>query len=205
MSGIKRDSIVLGITGGIACGKSEVGRILEGIGFAVCDADRVAHELLAPGSSVYQGVVDAFGEQVLTSDGEISRERLGRIVFENPDQLSLLNRLVHPMVRERLTQWISERQENHEDAAVQIPLLFESGMHDLGWDGIVCVSSPEAQVLERLEKRGIQGQEARRRIASQMALEKKEELSDRVIRNDRTFRELERAKREAVESLIDER
>lgn len=205
MSGTQRNAIVIGLTGGIACGKSEVGRILEKMGFEVCDADRVAHDLMISGTSVYQRIVAYFGDQVLAESGEISREKLGRIVFENPAQLSRLNRLVHPAVRQVLEQWILMRRENGENAAVQIPLLFESGMNDLDWDGIVCVSSPEIQAIERLEKRGISEPEARMRIASQMELSKKEQLSDRVIHNLGTLQELETATRLAVESLLAER
>lgn len=205
MSGLKHTAIVLGITGGIACGKSEVGRILGDMGFIICDADQVAHALMAAGTGTHQRIVEAFGEQVLADDGEISRGVLGRIVFENPDQLSLLNRLVHPAVRQVMDQWISARKQAGDHAAAQVPLLFESGMGDLDWDGIICVSSPEAHVLERLGQRGINERDARVRIASQLPLKEKENLSDRVIHNTGTLQELEKATRMAVESLIAER
>ena len=187
MSGFKRNTIILGVTGGIACGKSEVGHILREMGFKVCDADRVAHDLMRAGTTVHQSIVDVFGEQVLSADGEISREDLGRIVFGNPGKLSMLNELVHPGVREALEHWMAERRKNAEHAAVQLPLLFESGMQELGWDAIICVSSAEAQVIGRLGKRGFQEHEARRRIASQMPLSEKEDLSDCVIQNDGTL------------------
>lgn len=205
MSDIKRKAVVIGVTGGIACGKSEMGRILGGMGFVVSDADRIAHELMAKGTPVYRNIVDCFGATVLAEDGEISRPRLGRIVFENPGQLLQLNQLVHPAVREVLKRWIAERRANSENAAVQIPLMFESGMNDLDWDAIICVSCVEAQVYERLEKRGIDRPAARSRIASQMPLEEKEDLSDYVIDNSGTLGDLEKATRVAVESLMVER
>jgi dephospho-CoA kinase len=197
--------MILGITGGIACGKSEVGSILENMGFAVCDTDRVAHGLMRSGTPVYRSIVDVFGEQVLSDDGEISREYLGRIVFEDPGQLSALNRLVHPAVRDKLESWMAERRKHGENAAAQIPLLFESGMQELDWDGIICVSSLETEVIKRLAQRGLQEQEVRRRIAAQMLLSKKEDLSDCVIHNDGTLQELERTTRMTVERLIAER
>ena len=205
MSGVKRNTIILGITGGIACGKSEVAKVLEQIGFAVCDADQIAHKHMVKGTSVYRRIVDEFGEQILAPTGEISRERLGHIVFENPDRRLLLNSLVHPAVRTELEHWIRERRKRGEDAAVQIPLLFESGMEDLGWDGIICVSSGEEQVIARLRERGVEDQDGRKRIAAQMALEEKEKLSDRVIHNSGTLQELDRKVRETVESLSAER
>jgi len=205
MSDNKRYSIVLGITGGIACGKSEVGRILRDLGFVVCDSDHVAHGLMAKGMAVHQRIVECFGDHVLDGSGEISRSALGTLVFDDPEKLSRLNRLIHPAVRVELQRWIAERRSNGDSAAVQIPLLFESGMDTLDWDAVVCVSSKEDQVCERIAARGINLIDARKRIAAQMPLGEKERLSDRVIRNFGTLQELEEATRKTVESLIVER
>ncbi len=205
MSDIERSAVVIAITGGIACGKSEVGRILGHMGYSVCDTDRVAHELMTKGMPVYQKVVEFFGTRILTEDREISRPKLGEIVFETPAKLMELNRLIHPAVRSVIEEWISQRRRNQENAAAQIPLLFESGMQNLGWDAVVCVSSSEEQVYERLEKRGVSRQKALRRIAAQMPLAEKENLSDRVIRNFGTLQELEEATRKTMASLIVER
>jgi dephospho-CoA kinase len=205
MSGIKRNAVILGITGGIACGKSEVGRILREMGFRICDADHVAHALMAEGTPVHRAVVKCFGEQVLAADGSISRPTLGRMVFDDPDLLQQLNRLIHPAVKAVLEQWISDRRANGDNAAVQLPLLFESGMNTLDWDAIICVSSSEEQVRERLRQRGMNDLEARKRMAAQMPLKEKENLSDRVIHNFGTMQELEEATRAAVQSLMVER
>ena len=205
MSDIKRKSIVVGVTGGIACGKSEVGRILEGMGFCVCDADHVAHKLMAKGSTAFLDIVECFGKRILDHDGEISRPALGGIVFEDPEMRERLNALVHPAVRSVLEHWIYERRAFRENGAVQIPLLFESGMNGLDFDGIVCVSAGDELILERLEKRGIGNDAALRRIHSQMPLAEKERLSDCVIKNHGSLQELEQATRRAVESLSVER
>jgi dephospho-CoA kinase len=205
MSNIKCNAVVVGITGGIACGKSEVGRILGAMGFATCDADQVAHRLMARGMPVYHSIVAAFGGDVLDDEKEISRSQLGKIVFDHPDQRLVLNHLVHPAVYHVLEQWISERRTEGENAAVQLPLLFESGMNVLDWDAVICVSSEEPQVYERLERRGINRQEARQRIDAQMPLLEKERLSDQVIRNIGTLQELEKATRMVVDDLIAER
>lgn len=202
MTGSVRNSLVVGITGGIACGKSEVGRILESMGFAVCDADRVAHDLMEKGTPVYRQVVDFFGSDVLSDDSEISRPALGKEVFGNPAKREALNALVHPAVRARLEEWIAQERRSHRDAAVLVPLLFESGMESLEWDAIVCVSSSEQQVLQRLEKRGLNSEEARVRIDSQMPLEEKERRSNQVIPNTGSLRELEQAVRETAKIIM---
>ena len=198
MSDIGRSALVIGLTGGIACGKSEVGRILGEMGFAVCDADIVAHGLMRKGSPVFRKVVENFGDQILADDGEISRPALGKVVFENPEQLQQLNRLVHPAVRKNLAGWISEKRSRGENAVVQIPLLFESGMESLGWDAVYCVSCSEELVFRRLADRGLGRGEAERRIGSQMPLEEKERRADRVIHNLGTLEELKTAVRQAV-------
>jgi len=200
MSDIERNAIVVGVTGGIACGKSEVGRILEGMGYRTCDADRVAHELMTKGSAVFKDLLEFFGDRILSDDGEISRPALGKIVFEDAGKRERLNALVHPAVRRFIDRWIADRRACGENGAVQIPLLFESGMNDLDFDGIICVSASEALALERLKKRGMDNDAAAIRIRSQMPLAEKERLSDFVVRNFGTLQELEEATRQAVES-----
>lgn len=205
MSNIKRNVVVLGVTGGIACGKSEAGRILAGMGFAVCDADRVAHKRMKKGTPVYVQIVDRFGSCILSDNGEISRPVLGEIVFKDPAQRKILNGLVHPAVREALIEWIAEKRAEKRSAAVLIPLLFESGMQDLDWDSVVCVSSREEDVFRRLESRGLTREDAENRVRSQMPLIEKEKLADHVVPNHGTLGELELAMRKAVETIVGER
>lgn len=175
--------IILGLTGGIACGKSEVGRILQQNGFAVLDTDTLAHELMTAGGPVFKTVVKRFGESVLGADGEIDRKELGKIVFENPDALKALNELVHPAVIEAAEQW---KAQQRGDAAVMVPLLFETGWTN-GWSAIICVSAEEEVVFQRLEKRGLSEAEARKRIAAQMPLTEKEKQSDFILKNNETL------------------
>ncbi|QBG46495.1 dephospho-CoA kinase [Verrucomicrobia bacterium S94] len=205
MSDLHRKTITLGITGGIACGKSEVGRILGEMGFAVCDADRVAHGLMDKGTPVFQRVIDHFGDEILTEDGRISRPDLGKIVFEDSSRLKLLNALVHPAVREALETWMTARKNENRSSAILLPLLFESGMDDLGWDAVVCVSSSEQTVFQRLEKRGLSPEEAEQRVLSQMPLAEKESRADVVIPNHGTLGELELAVRRIVGAIMLER
>ena len=196
---------MLGITGGIACGKTEVGRILGEMGFRLCDADHVAHTLMGRNSAVFNKVVDLFGEQILTEEGEISRPVLGKIVFEDSQRLELLNTLVHPAVRRALAAWIMTMRAEKRSAAVLLPLLFESRMHDLDWDAVVCVSCPENKIFQRLEKRGLSHEEAEQRVCSQMPSAEKERLADYVIPNSGTLGELKLAVRETVDAIMLER
>lgn len=205
MSDTERNALVIAITGGIACGKSEVGRIVGTMGFLLCDADRVAHGKMVRGTPVYRKIVQYFGDEILDDEGEISRPALGKIVFANPQERMALNRMVHPVVREALETWIAQRRQNGENAAVQIPLLFESGMEVLDWDAIICVSSRRDDIFERLQKRGMTLLEASSRVESQMPVEEKERRSDYVIKNLGTLQELERVTRETVNSLLLER
>ncbi len=200
MPNFKRTALILGITGGIACGKSEVGRILGEMGFAVCDADLLAHGLMKKGTPVFQRVVDHFGPQILSADGEISRPVLGKIVFEDPAQREQLNRLVHPAVQKALAEWIKDQRVSGSPGAVLVPLLFESGMDELEWDAVLCVSSSEELVFQRLNKRGLDRIEAQARIESQMPLNEKERLADWVVPNQGTLKELEEATRQAVKN-----
>ena len=197
----ERNSFVIGITGGLACGKSEVGRILEEMDFSVCDADRVAHDLMKKGTPVYQQVVDHFGTRILSGDGEVSRPLLGTIVFENPAEREVLNGLVHPAVRKNLESWIAEARQNNNNAAILVPLLFESGMESLDWDAVLCISSSEDLILHRLENRGLARNEAELRVASQMQLAEKERRSDYVVPNNRTLEELKQSTRATVNRI----
>jgi len=178
-------SIILGITGGIACGKTETGRILSAEGFKVLDSDFLAHELMGKGRPVYAKVVEHFGDAILGEDGEIDRAKLGRMIFDDLQAREALNRLVHPAVIKAAQEWIKECREAQEDAAVLVPLLFEAGWTD-GWDARICVTAPEEQIFQRLEKRGLPSKAARKRIAAQMPLTEKAGKADFVIENSGT-------------------
>lgn len=193
-------SMILGITGGIACGKTETGRILSSEGFKVLDSDFLAHELMSKGRPVYRKVVEYFGGGILAADGEIDRVKLGRKVFSDPQARETLNRLVHPAVIESAQDWMKECRDMREDAAVLVPLLFETGWTE-GWDAVICVTAPEEQVLQRLEKRGLPEAEAIKRIRAQMPQAEKASRADFVIENGGTPDALRRRTVELVEEI----
>lgn len=176
-------SIILGLTGGIACGKSEVGRILQQNGFAVLDTDTLAHDLMRVGTPVFKKLVERFGKSVVGSDGEIDRCALGKLVFDALAAREALNALVHPAVIEEAEKW---KAKQTGDAAVMIPLLFEAGWTE-GWSAVICVSAEEETVFQRLEKRGLSQDEARKRISAQMPLSEKKKQADFNIDNNDTL------------------
>lgn len=177
--------IRIAVTGGIACGKSLAASFFEKEGVPVCDADIMAHDIMASSSHVKDALVEAFGKDIVSSTGTVDRQRLAIKVFGQKDQLERLNAIVHPPVRTAIENWLVCRErEGTLVSVVVIPLLFEAGMTS-GWDAIVCVSSPEGLQRERMKARGLDEHACNLRLQAQMPTEDKEKRSDYVIRNDK--------------------
>ena len=172
----------IAITGGIACGKSLVASYVAELGIPVCEADGLAHAVLAPGEAVHKAVVERFGREIVGSDGAIDRVRLGRLVFEDERRLAELNALTHPEILRRLRVWLSARGAEVPVVAAVIPLLYEIG-DEANWDRVVCVAAPEADQRRRLAERGLTAEEVRLRVASQWPQVRKTERADFVIFN----------------------
>ncbi|MFC1467244.1 dephospho-CoA kinase [Verrucomicrobiota bacterium] len=198
---MSKTTFSIGITGGIACGKSETGRILEALGVAVCDADQVAHRQMLPGTPVFQEIVRAFGPQVLNEEGSIDRGSLGQLVFCDPKALQRLNAMVHPAVQDAIRSWLSAQQGL---CAVMVPLLYEVGWEEM-WDAVICVAASRQNMLERLTRRGFSEEESCRRIQAQMELNEKISRADYVIYNDGTLAELRENTLGVVERIKCER
>jgi dephospho-CoA kinase len=164
----------LGLTGGIASGKSAVAGMLRDMGFQVLDADSVSHRLIEPGQPAYDEVLREFGSDLADATGRINRAKLGAIVFADPQKLAKLNSIIHPKVDAVMFRQFDEWQRSGiPDAAfVEAALLVEAGM-DKNLDGLVVVWCRPEQQLERMRARGMNEAEARRRIASQLPLEEK--------------------------------
>jgi dephospho-CoA kinase len=164
----------LGLTGGIASGKSTVAAMLREMGFHVLDADSLAHRLIEPGLPAYDEVVREFGPAILDANQRVDRAKLASVVFADRAKLDRLNAIVHPRVKEALLVQLAEwaRNGTPEAAFVEAALLVEAGYHkDL--DGLVVAWSRPGQQLERLRARGLSEEEARRRIAAQLAVDEK--------------------------------
>jgi dephospho-CoA kinase len=177
----------IGLTGGIATGKSTVGRWLEQQGLPVLDADVYAREALNPGSACSKAVLERYGERVASTGGAgqealIDRGALGGIVFHDPAEKTWLEALIHPVVRERFEQELSTLSQA-PTVVLMIPLLFEAGLEELCSE-IWLVDCTAQQQLKRLMQRdGLSEAEARARISAQWPMELKRGLADRVIEN----------------------
>lgn len=190
----------IGLTGGIGSGKSTVARMLAARGAVVIDADRIVHELQAPGTPALAEIVAAFGPAVLRADGSLDRPALGAIVFRDPEARARLNAILHPRVGAEMARREREAREAGAPLIVlDIPLLLEgrsSGTGTaarLGFDAIVVVWVPEAvQVTRTCARDGCDAAEARRRIAAQLPLDEKRGLADHVIDNSGSLEQTQR-------------
>jgi dephospho-CoA kinase len=177
---------VIGLTGGIASGKSLVSRTLQGLGMTVIDADEISHELMAKDKAVKQKVIETFGSEVLTAEGEIDRQRLGQIVFQDAERRQQLERIMHPAILARLSE---RAHESKADVVLEIPLLIELQGHE-GVELVVVVYATRECQIERLMSRDrISREEAISRIEAQLPLEEKIPYADYVINNNGTVEE----------------
>ena len=174
--------IVIGLTGGIGTGKSEVARILEEIGAYIIDADKLGHSAYLPHSEIWEEVVKEFGDGVLLPDEEIDRKKLGSIVFNDPVQLAKLNEIMHPRMGKMVENLIEGADA--EVVVVEAALLLEAG-----WDALVdevwCTGASEDIVVDRLEARnGLNKEEAQKRIKAQMSVDERKSRSQVMIENN---------------------
>ncbi|MFH0995870.1 MAG: dephospho-CoA kinase [Pseudomonadota bacterium] len=176
---------ITGLTGGIASGKSTVSAFLEDAGAVIVDADKIARDAVRKNRPAWREIVRAFGQSILLPDGEINRILLGEIIFNDPAQKQVLNRIVHPEVIAETATRLTEIQNNQpgEIVILDVPLLIESGM-DTGLSDIVVVYVPEPIQIQRLMKRDdLTHAQALARIRSQMPIEEKKRRATIVIDN----------------------
>lgn len=177
--------IVVGLTGGIASGKSTVSAMFRELGAHIIDYDEIAREVVRPDLPAWKGIVREFGEGILKPDRTIDREKLGRIVFDEPGKLQRLNAIVHPQVFAEADRRLEEIHRRKPDAVVikDVPLLIETQIHRTV-DRVIVVAAKGENQLERLAGRGLSEEDARKRIAAQMPIQEKERFADFIIRND---------------------
>jgi len=173
----------VGLTGGLACGKSFVGAVLAGYGCCVIQADELGHEVLAPGGPAYEAVVREFGAEILAPGGLVDRPKLAARVFHSPGDLARLNALVHPHVLRREDQLVAEFAARQPDgiAVVEAAILIETGSYRR-FDRIILVTCLEEQQVERAMRReGALLEDIRARLSRQMPLDEKRKFADFVI------------------------
>ena len=175
--------ILVGLTGGVATGKSTVAKMFKQCGAAVINADLLARQVVEPGKPAWRAIVKLFGRTVLNQDRSLDRQILGSIVFHNPKKRRQLERIIHPRVareQQRLVHRIAKRKP-HAVVIYEVPLLFEAGV-DKRVDKIIVVTVDRNTQIARLSKRnGLSRAEALRRIKSQMPLAKKIQQADHVL------------------------
>ncbi len=182
--------LTIGLTGGIGSGKTEVAGLFEQLGVPVIDADRIAHQLVDRGTDTLAEVVRAFGEVVLTTAGQLDRARLAEIVFNNPAKKRLLESIIHPRVREQI-RLDKDQYHNEPYIVVVIPLLLESGQHDLV-DRVLVVQAPEITRIQRVSARDGRSEEQIRAIIQGQADDAaREAAADDMIDNTGTLDDLQ--------------
>jgi dephospho-CoA kinase len=192
----------VGLTGGIASGKTAAAAMLRKRGYEVLDADSLGHELMLPGHAAYDDIVREFGRDVLSSDLSIDRSKLGTIVFAEREKRASLNRILHPPILDAVQRWFAslDRAGGPAFAFVEAALLVEAGYRSILDRLVVCWSKPEQQI-ERLIARGLTAEQARQRVAAQMPAEEKRRAADDLIDCSRSTEETERQVETLVESL----
>ncbi len=176
---------LIGLTGGIATGKSTVSAMFKKAGAIIIDADHIARAVVEKGLPAYREIVAQFGTEVLLPDGEINRNMLGDIIFNNHQKKQLLNNIVHPHVNQEVNRQIKQIQKTHPNAVIvlDIPLLIEAGMHD-DLNEIIVVYTPQDIQIQRLMQRDhISEADALSRVQSQMPIEEKKKRATFVIDN----------------------
>lgn len=183
-------SYVIGLTGGIACGKSTVGALLAEHGLVRVDADQVAREVVEPGTPALREIVDQFGSGVVDANGRLDRSALGRAVFADQKARRSLEKIVHPRVWQRLKAAFEKAKSQELETVLEIPLLFESGRQQ-HFQTIWVVSLPlELQKLRLAQRDGLTPEEIEQRLASQWPLQEKERLAQLVLDNSGSQDEL---------------
>lgn len=180
-------ALAIGLTGGIASGKSTVANMLKEWNIPVIDADTIAREVVNVGEEAYVRIVETFGEDILQENGEIDRAKLGALIFHDEEKRKQLNAIVHPAVRKKMLEERDDILKDKPVVVLDIPLLFESNLTHFV-DKIIVVYVDDAIQLERLMKRnGFSQEEALARIRSQMPLNEKKAYADAVIDNNGTI------------------
>jgi dephospho-CoA kinase len=184
----------IGLTGGIACGKSTVSRLLASRGAIIIDADLLAREVVKPGAPALAEVVRVFGHDMLHEDGTLNRKQLGKVVFDSEAKRKRLEELLHPAIIQLLQERMAEAERLQPDKLVvaDVPLLYEAQMEDMFQEVMVVAASRDVQLERLMQRDKLSGEEAEQRIDAQMPLEWKKEWADTVIDNSGTPEETER-------------
>lgn len=194
----------VGLTGGIACGKSTVAKMFVKKGAHLIDFDGLAHEVQEPGKQAWKQVVDHFGEEIIRPDKKIDRVKLGDIVFADKEKLIELNNIVHPLVYQEWRSRLEKigKKEKHAIVLSDVPLLFEGNMQHLFDLTLLVLIAPDEQVRRLMARNGVSKGEAEKRLKSQMPIREKIKLADIVIDNEGSILETEKRVGQVWQKLL---
>ena len=193
---------LIGLTGGIASGKSTVAAILRRLGVAIVNADELSREVVQPGTPGWKEIVDTFGTEILQPDGTVDRQRLRKIIFSDPAARKKLEAVIHPRVRALAQQRFQEHAAaGFEIVVYEVPLLFEGNLQNSLRPVVLVATNVETQKNRLQDRDHLAESEAEKHITAQMSLEEKRRLADYVIENDGTLDELERRVRAVLEEI----
>lgn len=195
----------LALTGGIACGKSTVGVMLEAMGLTRVDSDQIAREVVRSGTPGLAAIVERFGEEVLLTNGQLNRPALADIVFASTPARRDLERILHPLIWQTMFAEMETASRESRETVFEIPLLFENGNQGRFATVWVVAATPEVQMRRLQVRDGLERQQAEARLASQMSLDEKIQKASYVIRNDGDKASLEAQVRQGLELWRDSR
>jgi dephospho-CoA kinase len=182
--------LLVGLTGGIASGKSSVSAMLAEQGAEIVDADLIARQVVMPGERAWQKILDHFGRGVLTEDGQVDRKKLADLVFADQAKLTLLNEITHPDIFTRVAERLEHNRDREVVVVLDAALLIETGLADRVDVVVVVDAGDEEAQVRRLTAKGVDERDARARMAAQLPAEARLARADLVIRNVGTFEEL---------------
>lgn len=194
----------VGLTGGIACGKSTVAQMFVELGAFLIDFDRIAHYVQEPGKPAYEEVVHHFGKAILQPDKKIDRVKLGDIVFGNKKKILELNNIVHPLVYQEWNIRLDKIRTKEEHAIIlsDVPLLFEGGMQHLFDLTVLVLIAPEEQIRRLCMRNGLSMEDAEKRLKNQMPIREKIKLADIVIDNEGSVSDTEKEVNKVWKKLL---
>lgn len=185
--------MIIGLTGSIATGKSTVSRMLKEKGYKIVDADEISRQVVEPGSTVLEEIASVFGSDLILPTGELDRDKLGALIFNDPLEREKLNKIIHPAIRQEMVRqkefWL---EKGSQTVIMDIPLLFESKLQSYVEKIIVVSVAPSIQRERLMARNNLSLEEADARITSQLPVSEKEKGADAVINNDGTLEETER-------------
>ncbi|SES02727.1 dephospho-CoA kinase [Salisediminibacterium halotolerans] len=196
--------MILGLTGGIASGKSTVGNMMKEYGIPVIDADEISRAVVAPGEETLEQIKTHFGQRVIHSDGTLNREELGTIVFSRPEERETLNELIHPAVRKRMQDMAeAKKQAGYQLIVLDIPLLVENSLFYLVDETVVVYAPREIQRKRLMARNGYSEEEADQRLAAQMPIDEKRSYADHIIDNSGSLAETKSQVEQLIRACLD--